>query len=250
MPSTAMSVERAGQETRIFVTADGVFGERAGCLGTVLRSFDRRASRRLLCDPSSPWSTTVPPIATLGTANAVAAFLASRPSFPTCDVAPAVLYVAADAPLGALVAVLAALARAPRETYAMLRTPGGARALRIAPVAVGERRPAGPHETLDLSLALGPRGITIEGSGGRLAPGCDTLAPPAEDAVTVPRAARGHDWPTVQSCLARVEREFPDDTAITIVLGPTTTAGDAVTALAVGHSSSDGELFPDQRVVP
>lgn len=115
--------------------------------------------------------------------------------------------------------------------------------------------------SLNLNLTITDSGVIVTGSGGKLAPGCETTA--LGRVVTVPkrmmqmmdqltgrpvqpaRQALQYDWQGLTDCLARVKREYPEETQVIISADPLVEYEHLVAAMDASRNKGTEELFPD-----
>jgi len=97
---------------------------------------------------------------------------------------------------------------------------------------------------LNLNVTLAQRGIIVAGASGKLAPGCDTTQSGA-DAITVVRRGNTYDWAALTACIAKVKREFPDETKVTVSADPLVTFQDLLSAMDAVRTNGTDEMFTD-----
>ena len=68
-------------------------------------------------------------------------------------------------------------------------------------------RSSEPQNTLNLNVTVAEQGIIVTGSGGKLAPGCETTG--EGRVITVPKRGENFDWEGLTTCLSRVKERFP-----------------------------------------
>ena len=95
--------------------------------------------------------------------------------------------------------------------------------------------------TLNLSVIVTARGISVAGSGGFLAPGCEEIA---SGAIAVPLRAGLHDLAALTSCLERVHREFPEEDTVIVSAHPDIAFRDVAGAMAAARGTEASPLFP------
>ena len=86
-------------------------------------------------------------------------------------------------------------------------------------------------------------GITVTGSGGKLAPGCATTA--TGEVLTVPKRGDAYDWEELRNCVSTVKQEFPDETRVTVSADNLVEFQDVVSAMDAVRDKDGEELFPD-----
>lgn len=238
----------SARQQRIFVTTEGIYGERSGCMAAIYAELDPESRRSSVCQPGPYWSDDVPRLQELRTESDVARFVRDPPELIACDSAPVVLHADEEAPMSPLLVVLQGLAGTSGHFMALVRSETGSRWLPFAPPRLLQEAPVFDPGSLDLRVSISPAGITLEGSGGRLAPGCETVATdPGE--VTLPRTGAGQDWPSFRDCIERVKGQFPEEHVVTLVPRPGTTAGELLAALVLSHGRGQHEFFPEPRLV-
>jgi biopolymer transport protein TolR len=115
--------------------------------------------------------------------------------------------------------------------------------------------------SLNLNLTITDSGVIVTGSGGKLAPGCETTAlgrvvtvpkrmaqvidPLTGRAVQPARQSLQYDWPGLTACLARVKREYPEETQVIVSADPLIEYEHLVAAMDAARSQGTNELFPD-----
>lgn len=107
---------------------------------------------------------------------------------------------------------------------------------------VGKRGAANP--SLNLNLTLTQNGIIVAGSGGKLAPGCETTA--TGRILTVVNTANGqYDWSGLSACVTKVKSQFPDEHQVIISADPLVEYQYVVRAMDAVRAENGKELFPD-----
>ena len=106
--------------------------------------------------------------------------------------------------------------------------------------------PPRPGRALDLNVILTDQGITVAGSGGQLAPGCEATGTPG--APTIPRLAAAYDFTALTACVARVKDAYPDEVEVTIGAEPTVAYQDVIRALDAVRNRGSRPLFTDVRI--
>lgn len=99
-----------------------------------------------------------------------------------------------------------------------------------------------PSRDLRLTLLVEARGITVYGSGGGVAPGCDELARPV--VITVPRRAGQHDLSALRRCLDRVRRGYPDEDRVFVNAEPDIAFDAVANVIATARGTTERPLFP------
>lgn len=113
-------------------------------------------------------------------------------------------------------------------------------------LARGRRASSSPEQgsTLNLSVTIAESGLIVAGSGGKLAPGCERRMPGR--VITVPRNPDGsYDWAALTACVARVHREFPDETQVILSADPNIEYENIIHAMDAVREDANGVLFPD-----
>ncbi len=103
--------------------------------------------------------------------------------------------------------------------------------------------PAPAPLALGLALAIEPAGIVVRGSGGRLAPGCETMD--TGPAPTVPARAGAPDLEALRACLRRVKRAFPEETNVIVLAAPAIPFEQLARVIGAARGTATETLFPD-----
>lgn len=106
---------------------------------------------------------------------------------------------------------------------------------------VGRRSTDEPQ--LNLSVFVTQNGVTVTGSGGKLAPGCATTS--TGEVITVPKRGGEYDWQGLRECVATVKQEFPDETRVTVSADNLVEYQQLVSAMDAVREKEGEELFPD-----
>lgn len=111
---------------------------------------------------------------------------------------------------------------------------------------VGQR--ANDQATLNLSVFVTPNGVTVTGSGGKLAPGCETTS--TGDVITVPKTTQGYDWAGLTACMVQVKewastQDFSDDSRVTVSADPLIEYQQLIWAMDAVRGDESEELFPE-----
>jgi len=93
---------------------------------------------------------------------------------------------------------------------------------------------------LELTVVVTDETIRLAGSGGRLAPGCDTIG---GGAPTILRD--GHEWDALRACAARVHAAYPDEREVRLGADPLVPYEDVVRAMDALRSEGETPLFPE-----
>lgn len=119
-------------------------------------------------------------------------------------------------------------------------------------------RGANPEQTLNLSVTVAEEGIIVAGSGGKLAPGCETTG--SGRVITVPQKmgpvltdygeptgeqSMQYDWAGLTDCVARVKQEYPEERQVTISADPLVEYEHLIEAMDALRSKGTEELFPE-----
>jgi len=104
-------------------------------------------------------------------------------------------------------------------------------------------RGASNSESLNLSVTIAERGVIVAGSGGKLAPGCENTM--GGRVVTVAKLGSEYDWKGLTECVARVKREYPEETQVIIQADPVIQYEHVVAAMDAVRNKGKDELFPD-----
>jgi len=107
----------------------------------------------------------------------------------------------------------------------------------------GVGRRASDEPQLNLSVFVTTNGITVTGSGGKLAPGCATTS--TGDVMTVPKRGGTYDWSGLRECVATVKQEFPNETRVTVSADNLVEYQDLVSAMDAVREKEGEELFPE-----
>lgn len=106
------------------------------------------------------------------------------------------------------------------------------------------KRGAVEEPPLNLNVTVTDSGVIVTGSGGKLAPGCETTA--SGRVVTVPRRGDGeHDWAGLTRCVATVKKKFPDEQQVIVSADPLVPYDQLVAALDAVRHDKDEILFPE-----
>jgi biopolymer transport protein TolR len=106
---------------------------------------------------------------------------------------------------------------------------------------VGRRSTDEPQ--LNLSVFVTQNGITVTGSGGKLAPGCATTS--TGDVLTVAKRGGTYNWEGLTDCVATVKEEFPDETRVTVSADNLVEFQDLISAMDAVRMKDGEELFPE-----
>lgn len=96
---------------------------------------------------------------------------------------------------------------------------------------------------LNLNVTVTANGVLVSGSGGKLAPGCQDIAPGGQ--VTVARKQNSYDWPGLTECVARVKQQFEDEDTVTVGADPQIAYEYVVAAMDAVRSKDKHDLFPN-----
>lgn len=93
---------------------------------------------------------------------------------------------------------------------------------------------------LELTVIVTDATIRVAGSGGTLAPGCETTG---GSAPTIVRD--GHEWDALRACAGRVHAAFPDEREVRLGADPRVPYEDVVRAMDALRAEGDTPLFPE-----
>ena len=104
-------------------------------------------------------------------------------------------------------------------------------------------RGASSAEQLNLNVTVTENGVIVAGSGGKLAPGCETTA--GGRVLTVPKRSNGeYDWEALTTCVARVKEQFPEETQVTVSADQLVEYRYLIGAMDAIRNRGADELFP------
>jgi biopolymer transport protein TolR len=95
---------------------------------------------------------------------------------------------------------------------------------------------------LNLNVTVTNNGVIVSGSGGKLAPGCESVATGRD--LTVTRKDGKYDWGALTECVARVKKQFEDEDTVTVSADPQVQYEHVVAAMDAVRESGDDQLFP------
>lgn len=95
---------------------------------------------------------------------------------------------------------------------------------------------------LNLNVTVTEKGVIVSGSGGKLAPGCQTTD--SGRSTTVPKKGGQYDWTGLTECVARVKSEFQIEDTVTVSANPQVMYEYVVEAMDAVRRKGDMELFP------
>ncbi len=95
---------------------------------------------------------------------------------------------------------------------------------------------------LNLNVTVTEKGIIVSGSGGKLAPGCQSID--TGPSITVPIRAGQYDWKGLTECVARVKSEYNDEDTVTVSANPQIMYEYVVLAMDAIRNKGKRELFP------
>lgn len=107
----------------------------------------------------------------------------------------------------------------------------------------GVGRRAAEEPRLNLNLTITENGIIVAGSGGKLAPGCQSTT--TGRILTVAKQGGEYDWDALTKCVSTVKQEFPEETQVTISADPVVHYEYLVRTMDSVRAKGDEELFPD-----
>lgn len=100
---------------------------------------------------------------------------------------------------------------------------------------------------LNLNVTVTAKGVIVTGSRGKLAQGCDGIA--SGDGITVPAKKPGeYTWADLTTCVAKVKKQFEDETSVTISADPQIEYEHIVAAMDAVRSEGEDELFPEVMI--
>jgi len=95
---------------------------------------------------------------------------------------------------------------------------------------------------LNLNVTITPNGVIVAGSGGKLAPGCQTTV--TGSVMTIPRLTSGYDWPALTQCLVRVKAQYADEDQVIVSADPMIQYEHVVAAMDAVRANGTDLLFP------
>jgi biopolymer transport protein TolR len=96
---------------------------------------------------------------------------------------------------------------------------------------------------LNLNVTVTEKGVIVSGSGGKLAPGCQTTD--TGRTITVPIKNNGqYDWKGLTECAARVKATFKDEDTVTVSANPQINYEYVVMAMDAIRNKGKTALFP------
>jgi biopolymer transport protein TolR len=100
--------------------------------------------------------------------------------------------------------------------------------------------------SLGLTVIIVPDGFSVKAKGGSIAPGCHDTG----SGITVPKSGADYDYKALNSCLATVKREAPeevrDETNVTISANPNIPYQVVISTIDAARQDEEGhEMFPD-----
>jgi biopolymer transport protein TolR len=98
---------------------------------------------------------------------------------------------------------------------------------------------------LNLNVTLTDEGVIVTGSGGKLAPGCDTVT--TGRVMTVPKRDNKYDWGALTECVAKIKAvpKYADEHDVIIGADPMVHYEHVVAAMDAVRSDGNQPLFPD-----
>ncbi len=100
-----------------------------------------------------------------------------------------------------------------------------------------------PEEKLNLNITIVSEGVIVTGSGAKLAPGCENTA--GGRVITVARKGDSYDWNSLTECVARVKKEYPNETQVIVSADPLIEYIHLVNAMDAVRKKDDQELFSE-----
>ncbi len=96
---------------------------------------------------------------------------------------------------------------------------------------------------LNLNVTVTAEGLIVTGSGGKLAPGCETTG--SGKVITVPlRAGTTYDWAALTECVDKVKTKWPEEREVIISADPLVAFEHLIAAMDAVRSKGATELFP------
>jgi biopolymer transport protein TolR len=110
-------------------------------------------------------------------------------------------------------------------------------------IARGRSRGADVATPLNLNVTVTEGGVIVSGSGGKLAPGCNTID--QGRALTVPKKGKDYDWHGLTDCVARVKQQYAEEHTVTVSADPQVQYEYVVAAMDAVRTKGKDPLFPD-----
>lgn len=110
-------------------------------------------------------------------------------------------------------------------------------------ISRGRSKGADVQTPLNLNVTVTENGVLVSGSGGKLAPGCETTA--TGRTVTVPLKDAAYDWPALTGCVEKIKQQFDDEDSVTVSADPQVMYEHIVAAMDAVRNKGDKELFPN-----
>lgn len=110
---------------------------------------------------------------------------------------------------------------------------------------VGSR--ASQEETLNLNVTVTDSGVIVAGTGGKLAPGCESLA--TGRVVTVPREGNTYDWAALRACAKKLKERFEDETKVTVSADPMVEYQYLLSAMDAVRETDEGDVLFDEVLI-
>lgn len=110
-------------------------------------------------------------------------------------------------------------------------------------ISRGRGKKASVETPLNLNVTVTANGVLVSGSGGKLAPGCQDIAPGGQ--VTVARRQDKYDWHALTECVAHVKQQFADEDTVTVGADPQIAYEHVVAAMDAVRSKKGEDLFPN-----
>lgn len=96
---------------------------------------------------------------------------------------------------------------------------------------------------LNLNVTLTDTGIIVTGSGGKLAPGCQTVTSGA--VITVPMSGKDvYDWKGLTDCAVQIKTKYTSEKDVIVGADPMVHYEHVVAAMDALRSDGKQELFP------
>jgi hypothetical protein len=97
---------------------------------------------------------------------------------------------------------------------------------------------------LNLNVTVVENGVIVAGTGGKLAPGCESLA--TGRVVTVPRNGSRYDWAALRECARKLKERFEDETKVTVSADPMVEYQHLLSAMDAVRETNEGDVLFDE----
>lgn len=101
------------------------------------------------------------------------------------------------------------------------------------------------EQSLNLTLAITPRGIIISAAGGQVGPGC---VPGSSGQIAVQKKGDDYDWEELQKCAKKLKEKFPDEEKVIVGGEPTVAFKYIVRAMDAVREADSQKLFPEVQL--